>query len=56
MEEITSKMMEYICDTICKHPYTCDQEELDAICADCEMGQFVCDILNKDIMNREMVK
>lgn len=46
LEEIITKMMEYVCDTLCKYPCKEEQEQLDIICADCEMGQFVCDILN----------
>lgn len=48
MDEITMEMMEYICDNLCRHPREVeDQDELDDICAECEMGQFVCDILNQ---------
>ena len=47
MDQITTEMMEYICDNQCKHPYNAeDQEELDDICAECEMAKFICDILN----------
>lgn len=48
MDEITTQMMEYICDNICKHPKEqTEQDALEVICADCKMGQFVCDILNE---------
>lgn len=47
IDQITTEMMEHICDNICKHPGNAkDQDELDWICADCKMGKFVCDILN----------
>lgn len=47
MEQITDEMAEWICDKVCKYPATVsDQGELDAICGNCPMGKFVCDILN----------
>lgn len=47
IDNITTVMMEYICDTLCRYPTTAaDQDQLDDICAECEMGKFVCDILN----------
>ena len=47
-DEITTRMTEYICDQLCRYPKeTADQDELDLICAGCEIGQFVCDILTK---------
>lgn len=49
MDTITTEMMEYLCDNLCKHPNRVgiNQEELDEICAGCKMGQFVCGILNE---------
>ena len=47
IDKITTEMMEHICDNLCKHPINAkDQDELDEICSSCQMGQFVCDILN----------
>lgn len=48
MDEITTKLAEHFCDNLCKHSCRTDisQEQLDEICADCKMGQFICDILN----------
>ena len=48
MDKLTTEMMEYICDNLCKHPIRVGQtqEELDDICAECRMGKFVCEILN----------
>ena len=48
MDKLTTEMMEHICDNICKHPNRVgiSQEELENICAECQMGRFVCDILN----------
>lgn len=48
IDQITTEMMEYICDSVCKHSNNAMllQEELDGFCAECKMGNFVCDILN----------
>lgn len=47
IDKLTTEMMEHICDNLCKHPTKAkDQEELDEICSSCQMGQFVCDVLN----------
>jgi len=47
MDKITEEMMEHVCDKICRFPWVIsDQEEMDAICANCEMSKHVCDILN----------
>lgn len=48
MNKITTEMMEYICNHICKHPEKCIGEtDLMDICCGCKMGKFVCDILNR---------
>lgn len=48
IDQITTEMMEHVCDNICMHPIRVGQtqDELDDICAECKMGKFVCDILN----------
>ena len=48
MDQITTEMAEYFCDKLCRHSCRTDitQEELEDICCGCEMGRFVCDILN----------
>lgn len=48
VDKLTTEMMEHICDNICKHPCRTDidQEGLEEICAECRMGQFVCNICN----------
>lgn len=47
MDQITTEMAEFICDDICKHREEgLSQDELDEICCDCKMGQFICEILN----------
>ena len=46
MDSITTEMMEYICDNLCRFPKEMNQEEVDEHCCECKMGQYVCDILN----------
>lgn len=47
LDKITTEMMEYICDSLCKYPeMESDEETQEELCADCKMGKFVCDILN----------
>lgn len=47
MEKIVTPMMEDICDHLCKHPYRVKNEEaMEEICAECQMGKYVCLILN----------
>jgi len=47
MEKIVTPMMEDICDQLCKHPYRVKNEEaMEEICAECQMGKYVCLILN----------
>lgn len=42
LEMITMEMAEYVCDKLCIYPRTVtDQEEMDRICAECKMEQFV---------------
>ena len=48
MDKITEEMMEHVCDHLCRFPWEIsDQEEMDAICDNCEMGKHVCNILNE---------
>lgn len=47
MEKIVTPMMEDICDQLCEHPYRVKNEEaMEEICAECQMGKYVCLILN----------
>ena len=47
IDNITTEMMEHICDNICRYPVMgLGDGELENICAECKMGQYVCDILN----------
>jgi hypothetical protein len=47
MLKIVTPMMEYVCDHLCRWPVeTASEEDLESICAGCEMGQYMCDILN----------
>lgn len=48
MDKLVEPMMEHICDSLCRHPAEApDQETLDRICAECEMGKYICGILNE---------
>lgn len=44
MDGITTEMMEHICDNLCKYPDQLNGEQLEDKCAECKMGQFVCEI------------
>lgn len=47
MDRITTRMMEHICDNLCKYPDQLSEEELEDKCTtDCKMGKYVCAILN----------
>lgn len=48
MDQIVTEMREHFCDKLCKHPCRTDidQEQLDAICDECKMGEYTRDILN----------
>lgn len=46
MDRITTRMMEHICDNLCKYPDQLSGEELEEKCTGCKMGKYVCDILN----------
>ena len=47
MDKITTSMMEHLCDHLCRFPWETERkEDLEDICAECKMGQYVCDILN----------
>ena len=37
MDRITTRMMEHICDNICKYPDRLSEEELEDKCVDCKM-------------------
>ena len=47
MEKIVIPMMEHVCDHLCRFPLEIERkEDLEDICAECQMGQYVCDILS----------
>ncbi len=47
METIVTSMMEHLCDHRCRFPWEIERkEDLEEICAGCQMGQYVCDIVN----------
>lgn len=51
MEEAVDEMAAYVCDKVCRYGTdgSLDQRRLDGICAECEMGNHVCRILNEHI-------
>lgn len=47
MDQVLSPMMEHICDNLCRFPKEVpDQDALEELCAECQMGKYVCLILN----------
>lgn len=55
IEEITDNMAEHFCNNLCWHPKRTDisQEQLEDICCECQMGKYMCDILNESERKRE---
>ena len=52
MEKIITPMMEHLCDHLCRFPWETERkEDLEDICAECQMDQYTNDILNT--YNRE---
>ena len=48
MEKITTEFAEYICDMCCGNlDDVKSQEEADAICDECKIGNYICTICNK---------
>lgn len=45
--KITTEMAEHICDELCRHPKEMAENELEEICCECKLGQYICDILNE---------
>lgn len=41
VDKIITEMVEHVCDSLCKHPGLCHQQQLDVICNDCKMGGYV---------------
>lgn len=49
-------MLEHICDNLCYFQKTVsDQKELDYICDECKIGNYVCDIL-KNVSNMKDIE
>lgn len=40
MDRITTRMMEHICDNLCKYPDQLSGEELEEKCTGCKMGKI----------------
>ena len=52
MQTIVDKMASYICNNLCIFPYIEEGECLEEKCAECEMGEFICSILNQNEADR----
>ena len=53
MQTIVDKMARHICDNLCIFPHTIVEGEcLEEKCAECEMGEFICSILNQNEADR----
>nr|WP_300825404.1 hypothetical protein [uncultured Schaedlerella sp.] len=49
LDRLTTEMMEYICDKLCRYPeMERDEESLAELCAGCRMGEFLCNILSHE--------
>lgn len=47
MLKIVTPMMEHVCDCLCRFPWEIvSKEDLEEVCAGCEMQRYVCDFLN----------
>lgn len=47
MLKIVTPMMEHVCDHLCRFPGEIERKvDLEEVCAGCQMGKYVCDILN----------
>lgn len=47
IEDVLDRMSEYICDKVCKFPGQYTEEQLEDVCFECRLGEFVCQVLNK---------
>lgn len=49
MENLIDEMAGYVCDNLCMYRYRNDmtEKELEVICMDCKLGEYVCGILNE---------
>jgi hypothetical protein len=48
MEKIVTPMMEHVCDHLCRFPWEIERkEDLEEVCAGCQMDQYTNLILNQ---------
>lgn len=48
MDKITTEMMEYICDNLCKYPCACRSEEhLMEVCEECQVEEYLNSLVMK---------
>ncbi len=56
MEKIVTPMMEHLCDHLCRFPWEIERkEDLEEVCAGCQMDKYTNDILNTYNRNREWI-
>ncbi len=49
LDRLSTEMMEYVCDVLCKYPeMESDEESLEEVCAGCKMAEYVCGIMNQE--------
>ena len=47
MLKIVTPMTEHVCDHLCRFPWEIERkEDLEEVCASCQMGDHICNILN----------
>lgn len=57
MESLITEMQEYICDNLCAYPDVVkSQKQLEKICADCKMGDFICSIKNESLKDSKIIR
>lgn len=48
MEKIVTPMLEHVCDHLCRFPWEIERkEDLEEVCASCQMDQYTNRILNQ---------
>ena len=53
MDELLEEMFAHVCDKLCKYPNAADEEELEDICCECEIGRYVNEIKEKAAVKDE---
>ena len=53
IDELLEEMLEHICDKLCKYPNEADEDELEDIYCECEMGRYINEIKEKAAVKNE---